>query len=294
VCLVDNATKIRKAPPKLNFEEYLFTFEPHYIHMQNPKIQAVFFDIDGTLLSFKTHEVAASTEEAIEHLQAKGIKAILSTGRSINSIDHVRYLNFDGYITFNGGYCVTKEGEILLKKAIDPSDIQSILDYAKEKPLSFSFMSEKEVTIHDVTPEIAGMYAHLNLPVPPLVDMDKVDITSILQTNIFMGPEEEKEFMQQVMPNSLASRWSPLFADVNPQGQSKQVGIDVFCNYFGIDRANTMAFGDGGNDITMLKHVGIGVAMGNANPEVKEIADYITDDVDSDGIWNALKHFGIL
>ena len=92
----------------------------------------------------------------------------------------------------------------------------------------------------------------------------------------------------------MASRWSPLFADVNPQGQSKQVGIDVFCDYFGIDRANTMAFGDGGNDITMLKHVGIGVAMGNANPEVKEIADYITDDVDSDGIWNALKHFGIL
>jgi len=278
----------------LNFEEYLFTFEPHYIHMQNPNIQAVFFDIDGTLLSFKTHEVSPSTEEAIEQLQAKGIKTILSTGRSINSIDHVRYLNFDGYITFNGGYCLSKEGEILFKKAIDSNDIQSILNYAKENPLSFSFMSEKEVSIHDVTPEIAGMYAHLNLPVPPLVDMEKVDTSSILQTNIFLGPDEEKEFMQKVMPNSLASRWSPLFADVNPQGQSKQVGIDVFCEYFGIDRANTMAFGDGGNDITMLKHVGIGVAMGNANPEVKEIADYTTDDVDSHGIWNALKHFGVL
>ena len=55
-----------------------------------------------------------------------------------------------------------------------------------------------------------------------------------------------------------------------------------------------MAFGDGGNDITMLQHVAVGVAMGNANPEVKEIADYITDDVDSDGIWNALKHFGVI
>lgn len=262
--------------------------------MRNPNIKAVFFDIDGTLLSFKTHEVAASTEEAIEQLQAKGIKTILSTGRSINSIDHVKYLNFDGYITFNGGYCVTKEGHILFCQAIDSTDIQSVLDYAKTNPLSFSFMSEKHITIHDVTPEIAGMYAHLNLPVPPLVDMENVDLNGVLQTNIFLGPEDEQAFMEKVMPNSLASRWTPLFADVNPKGQSKKVGIDIFCNHFGVDIQETMAFGDGGNDITMLQHVTLGVAMGNANPEVKEIADYITDDVDSDGIWNALKHFGVL
>ncbi len=155
-------------------------------------------------------------------------------------------------------------------------------------------MSEQEITIHDVTPEIAGMYAHLNLPVPKLVDMETVDTSSILQTNIFLGPDQEAQFMSEVMPNSLASRWTPLFADVNPMGLSKKVGIDIFCKHFGIDLENTMAFGDGGNDITMLKHVHLGVAMGNANPEVKAIADYVTDDVDNDGIWNALKHFQVL
>src|SRR5690606_18677162 len=219
---------------------------------------------------------------------------IVSTGRSINSIDHVRYLNFDGYITFNGGYCVTNEGKILLKKAMDPKDIQSILDYANQQPLSFSFMSEKEITIHDVTPEIAGMYAHLNLPVPKLVDINNVELDSILQANIFLGPEDEEEFMRNVMPNSVASRWTPLFADVNPAGQSKRVGIDIFCDYFGVGIHETMAFGDGGNDITMLQHVQVGIAMGNANAEVKEIADFITDDVDSDGIWNALKRFEVI
>lgn len=262
--------------------------------MQNHTIKAVFFDIDGTLMSFKTHKVSASTEEAIAQLQAKGIKTILSTGRSINSINHVRYLNFDGYITFNGGYCLSREGNILFKKTIDPQDIRAVITYAKQQPLSFSFMSEREVTIHDVTPEIAGMYAHLNLPVPPSVDFSNIDFDSIVQTNIFLGPEEEEVFMREVMPNSVASRWSPLFADVNPKGQSKKVGIDIFCKQFGIDIQHTMAFGDGGNDITMLQHVAIGVAMGNANPEVKQIADYVTDDVDSDGIWNALKHFGVI
>lgn len=262
--------------------------------MQNPSVKAVFFDIDGTLLSFKTHKVSESTEKAIVALQAKGIKTILSTGRSINSIAHIKYLNFDGFITFNGGYCVAKEGELLFKQCIDARDIKAILDYTKENALSFSFMSEKEISIHDVTPEIAGMYAHLNLPVPPLVDAEKVDVNSVLQTNIFLGPDQEAAFMKAVMPNSVASRWTPLFADVNPMGQSKKVGIDVFCEHFNIDLAHTMAFGDGGNDIEMLKHVNIGVAMGNANPEVKIIADHITDDVDSDGIWNALKHFGVL
>ncbi len=68
--------------------------------MQNPIVKAVFFDIDGTLISFKTHEVPESTVEAIKELQSKGIKTILSTGRSINSIDHVKFLDFDGFITF--------------------------------------------------------------------------------------------------------------------------------------------------------------------------------------------------
>lgn len=262
--------------------------------MQNNPIKAVFFDIDGTLISFKTHRVAASTERAFAILQEKGIKVIVSTGRSINSIDHIKYLNFDGFITFNGGYCSSKNGDELFKKCIDPRDIESILAYSKSNEISFSLMSEREISIYRPTPEIAGMYASLNLPVPPLINFDQVDPAAILQTNIFMGPAEEMEFMPRVMPNSDSSRWTTEFADVNPKGQSKSVGMDVFCTHFGIDLAHTMAFGDGGNDIEMLQHAQIGVAMGNANPEVKAIADYITDDVDSDGIWNALKYYQVI
>lgn len=80
----------------------------------------------------------------------------------------------------------------MFKKCIDAADIQAILNYAKENALSFSFMSEKQISIHDVTPEIAGMYAHLNLPVPPLVDMDNVDVHSVLQTNIFWGQSKKR------------------------------------------------------------------------------------------------------
>ncbi|MNX99786.1 putative bifunctional phosphatase/peptidyl-prolyl cis-trans isomerase [compost metagenome] len=203
-------------------------------------------------------------------------------------------MEFDGFITFNGGYCITKEGDVLFRKGIDATDIKSLIDHAAQHEVSFSLMSEQEISIFKVTPEIASMYELLNLPVPPQRSYTDFDMASVLQTNIFSQPEEQETFMNQVMPNSVASRWTPLFADVNPLGQSKQVGIDVFIDHFDIDINETMSFGDGGNDITMLKHTAYGIAMGNANPEVKAIADYITDDVDNDGIFNALAHFEVI
>ena len=70
--------------------------------------------------------------------------------------------------------------------------------------------------------------------------------------------------------------------------------LDQFLKYYDIDLSETMAFGDGGNDIPMLKHVAISIAMGNANDDVKEIANYVTNDVEHDGIIHALKHFNLL
>ena len=89
-------------------------------------------------------------------------------------------------------------------------------------------------------------------------------------------------------------RWHELFADVVAGNVSKSAGIDAMIDHYGIGLSETMAFGDGGNDILMLDHVAIGIAMGNAGDKVKEHADYITDDADKDGILHALQHFGLL
>lgn len=261
----------------------------------NPhRIKAVFFDIDGTLISFKTGKIPESTQDALKKLREKGIKVIVATGRSINSLHHISHLEFDGFITFNGAYCVTASQELISRNTIDRADIQSLICYAGEAPLSYSLMYENKVEINDATQEVVGMYAHINLPVPPVHDKEHIDIENVLQANIFLRPEAEAEFMQTVMPNSISSRWTPLFADVNAGGITKQLGIENFCKHFGIDTADTMAFGDGGNDITMLKFVKIGVAMGNANDQVKDIADFVTGEVDEHGIEQALIRFGLL
>lgn len=262
--------------------------------MTKNQIKAVFFDVDGTLVSFKTHKVPESTEKAIELLKSKGIKVIISTGRSINHLDHIKYLDFDGFITFNAGYCVDKNNELLLKSGLVSEDVESVLQEAQNTSLSFSFMSEKEVLIHNVTAEIQSVYAQLNLPVPPVGNFNDFDSSSVLQANIFIEEEEETAFMQRVMPNSLATRWSPAFADVNPKGQSKKNGVEVFCKKLNIDPRQTISFGDGGNDVEMLKYTGIGIAMENATKETKRAAGYVTDHVDEDGIWNALKMYNII
>lgn len=256
-------------------------------------IKAVFFDIDGTLFSSATRCIPESAIRAIARLRERGIRIFIATGRSINAISHVQHLDFDGYITFNGGCCVAKDKSVLFKQALDPRDIQQLLNYTSHQPMNFSLMYEDCHFVNQATQEIIDMYAYLNLPVPPLVDRVNPDICNILQANILLRPEDELEFMRKIMPNSTATRWAPHSADINPKGISKKVGVEIFCEYFGFHVSETMSFGDGGNDIEMLKHTAIGVAMGNAPDEVKAVADYVTDDIDNDGVWNALTYFGI-
>ena len=115
----------------------------------------------------------------------------------------------------------------------------------------------------------------------------------VYQLNVFVSEEEEGDFMQ-LMPNSKTARWTSHFTDIIPKDGGKNKGIDAIINHFGIKLEETMAFGDGGNDIDMLKHAGIGIAMENARDDVKEIADFITTSVDDDGVTNALKHYNVL
>ncbi|MDL2254794.1 HAD hydrolase family protein, partial [Bacteroidales bacterium OttesenSCG-928-J16] len=98
----------------------------------------------------------------------------------------------------------------------------------------------------------------------------------------------------QRLPGCSTTRWSPLFTDIIPKGGSKWIGIEKVLEHFGIAPDETMAFGDGGNDVEMLRNAGIGVAMQNAEMGVQQAADYVTTSVDDDGIANALRHFRLI
>ena len=82
--------------------------------------------------------------------------------------------------------------------------------------------------------------------------------------------------------------------EISPAGKNKGLSLLVLAKEYGIDRKQICAFGDGGNDIEMLKHAGLGIAMGNGYSECKYAADYVTDHISDEGIYNALIHFGFI
>lgn len=257
-------------------------------------IKAVFFDIDGTLVSFKTHEVPQSTIEALDLLRKKGIKVFIATGRHYTSINNLGDLKFDGYVTLNGGYCFAGEDKVIYKHSIPDRDIEALIRYMEtEESFPCAFVQEKEIFMNYKDETVEEIFNMLNFPEPPIRPMDEIRGKTAYQLVSFFTAEQEKKIMT-ILSNCESTRWNPLFTDVVPAGSSKRVGIDKMLEYFRIPLNECMAFGDGGNDVAMLQHAGIGVAMGNAEDDVKQYADYITDSVDEDGIFKALKYLNII
>ena len=168
--------------------------------------------------------------------------------------------------------------------------------YDSVYPVPFVFVHGNEMFVTEVNDRVQAVSDLIEIPVPPVASIEEARGKDILQIMGYFTAEEEKEtdIFGKVLTHCEPMRWYPLFADIIARGNSKSTGIDKVLAYFDIDLKDTMAFGDGGNDIPMLKHVATGIAMGNAEPHVKAVADYVTTSVDEDGIANALKHFGLI
>ena len=260
-------------------------------------IKAVFFDIDGTLVSFNTHKVLDSSKRAIKELKEKGIKVFIATGRIKLHINNLGDLEFDGYITANGHDCYIGEKEIY-RNGISAETLHALLDYLEnEEKFPCSIMTNNGIFSNYIDDSVKELSEEINLEIPSVEDFPKFveeNIDEVLQINIYVDENKEKELMKKIFKDCESSRWCPVFADVDTKGGGKHIGVDKIIEFYKIDISETMAFGDGGNDLSMIEHCAIGIAMGNANEKLKKAADYITDDVDNDGIYKALKHFNII
>lgn len=259
--------------------------------------KALFFDIDGTLVSFQTHAIPASTIEALTLAHEKGIQIFIATGRPSLIINNLGELQsrglIDGYITMNGGYCFVGD-KVIYKSSIVREDVQTLARICKERGYACIFVGEHEAWVCQPSEELRQIfYTFLGVKEFPEVGFEEATGHEMYQMTPFFSPEDEKGIAPQ-MPECEFGRWFHSFVDITAKGNTKQNGIDEFIRHFGFKLEETMAFGDGGNDIGMLRHAGIGVAMGNANEEVKASADYVTASVDEDGIFKALKHFEII
>lgn len=263
--------------------------------MAKSKVETVFFDIDGTLLGLKSKSVPDSTIEALSILKSKGTRIIVSTGRSY---EHAKFLaehGFDGFITFNGSYCVDSNGESFFRHTIDIDEIQLLHDHLTTlDSFPVGVMTTEGSFISDITDDVSAIFKLLKLDSPPPQDFSHALKSEVLQLNLFVDEDKETHILNNVLKNCVSSRWCPQFIDVNAKGISKQIGMEQFFNRYSLSAETSMAFGDGGNDIQMLKTAAVGIAMGNAGDNVKAVADYVTSTTEEDGIWKALKHYELI
>lgn len=255
-------------------------------------IKAIFFDIDGTLVSFKTHEVPQSAKDAIHEVRQKGVKVFIATGRPLPFINNLQEVEYDGIMSVTGACCMTADGEIIESKPVSREDIERFIDEEAVNPMPVLFAGKDKAIgcmIDADRKSVEDVMTLLSLKVPEEHPIEKALDMEVMQVIAFFTAEEEPRMMNEVLTGCDAARWHPAFADCISKGTNKATGIDAICRYYGIDLQDTMAVGDGGNDIAMLQHAGMGVAMGNASDEVKAFADYITDSVDDDGVANLLR-----
>lgn len=257
-------------------------------------IQAAFFDIDGTLLPFGAEALPASTVDALARLRKNGVKTFIATGRPPVHLPYLHALDgipFDGYVTMNGQYCYLADGTLLYSQFIDKAALRTLLPYIQAEKLSVGFVGRDFCLfnlINDLSRDFARELQQGTGDVAARIETD-----DIYQLSAFLPPEHEVEFLRRC-PGCLAVRWSPDFCDILPAGGGKPNGLAHTLAHLGLTREQCIAFGDGGNDVTMLQYAGIGVAMGNACDTAKQAADYVTDDIMKDGLAKALEHFGLI
>lgn len=254
--------------------------------------QAAFFDIDGTLVSFNTHSIPQSTIDAIHMIRQKGVKVFIATGRPLPFINNLTGLEYDGIMSVNGACCLDADGNIISKNTVNREDIERLIDDARQHPMPIAFAANDKAIVANADaalPHLQEVFTLLDITLPPSRPIEDALDMEVLQVIAFFSAEEEERIMHDILKGCDANRWHPYFADCVAKGTNKATGIDAICSHYGIELKDTIAFGDGGNDITMLQHAGIGIAMGNASEEVKAHADMITDTVDNNGIAKALK-----
>ena len=255
-------------------------------------IKAIFFDIDGTLVSFRTHRVPQSALDALEAVRRRGIRLFIATGRHYSDLNNIGSLSFDAYVTLNGQYCYDDRG-VIYKNCIRKEDIAAVVSHLEKEPFACMFIEEHRMYMNRMDERAREAQRLINFPDPDIRPASTALDADIYQLMPFVGQEVGEALMRE-LHHCRSTRWNPIFMDVVPEGGSKQVGIDAVMQTYGIDRSETMAFGDGQNDIEMLRYAAIGVAMGNAAEEVRRAADYVTAPIDDDGIALALRHFGLI
>lgn len=261
--------------------------------------KAIFFDIDGTLFVFGK-PVPESTIKAIQELRKNGHLVFVCTGRCRVMIpeDPILKMGFDGIIGACGVYG-EYEGKVIFDEEIPKELIKKTLEKLKKyhiipifegnKNLYYQSSGQNEREKHRL--EIS---VEKQVPDNLLKVEDYQENMEISKWSVIVRKEEAEAFFEDFSEDFDEQRHTEETAELLIKGESKGKGILRMCEYLGIDRKDTIGFGDSINDVEMLDTCGYSVAMGDGMQVAKDHADYVTDTLENDGIYKACKHLGLI
>ncbi len=260
-------------------------------------------DIDGTLLN-KNGAILAKDKKALARARDSGIQVSLSTGRVVKAcLKILRQLSLDGYHMFFDGalVCNPEKGEEVYVEPISEELVRQMIEFAHLNEINFDLFSttnyfvERETWVSDIRRDFFGLE-------PTIVDFTKLwQKERIIKGNLVVSSVEEKakaNYFHLHFKSSLNFSWTrtPAYPDVDfinvvASGVSKGKALEALASFLGIPLTEVIAIGDGTNDIPLLSSAGLAVAMGNASDELKAVADYVTLDVDHNGVAAAINNF---
>lgn len=270
------------------------------------KYKMIAMDMDGTLLT-TDKQVSDYTKKVLQRASDMGVKLVVCTGRIFKSAKIFAKLigTKAPIVASNGAYIREKDrDEVIYSKPLSRNEIYEIIDTSKK----FNFCPQVFTSDTVFSEKLIHSAKNYSIWNESLLEKDRInihitdDIYSIIDENLgsilkvlVKSDEEEKllSFRKDLKSYGKFSIVSSFKnnAEVMSEGISKGNAISILADYFNISKDEVVCFGDGENDTSMIKYAGLGVAMDNAIDELKEIADYITDSNDNDGVAKAIEKF---
>lgn len=256
-------------------------------------IKAIFFDVDGTLISGKEPFIKEEVIEGLKQVRKKGIKLFIASGRHMLELEELKLVeqfDFDGYLLLNGGYCRIGS-QIIYDNKINKEDVREIVQVVKDKQYPCLFIESDQMYINHVDQRVEEAQASINTMIPPV--SKQINLDNIYQIDPYVDEEGIKDIIKNTKYVKV-TKWHDYAYDIVPSTGGKAAAIQAVSKYYGYRKEEMMAFGDGHNDIEMLEAVGYPVALENASEEVKQHACYICGHVEKEGILKGLKHFNLI
>lgn len=272
----------------------------------------IFLDVDGTLVNYEG-KLPDSAARAVQQARANGHRVYICTGRSRAEVyPYLWDIGLDGMIGGNGSY-VEDGGEVVMHQMMTGAQCRSVVDWLHERGLPFYLESNSglyaSTDFATGAAEAVREYSRRKNGEAGVMTVQDAFPDMIYDGNLYREDVNKISFVLHsyqdyldaaaAFPDLKAGTWggsgeTALFGDLGVKDITKAHAIDVLLAHLGAERADTIAFGDAKVDIPMLEYCAYGVAMGNGGDEIRAMADFVTDDVEHDGLWNAFRKLGLL